>query len=210
VARLPRGFFGRPSVVVAPELLGHVLVRRLPDGEEIRVRLVETEAYRQDDPASHSYRGRTARNDVMFGPPGRLYVYFTYGMHHCMNVVTGADGDASAVLLRAAEPLSGLDAMAQRRGTDRPALLCSGPARLAAALGVDRALDGVDLVRGDVIWLERGTPLPPDRVSVGPRIGIRQAVEQPWRFTEAESPWVSRGRPGPPPVRARTRAPSPR
>jgi DNA-3-methyladenine glycosylase len=210
VARLPRGFFARPSVVVAPELLGHVLVRRLPDGEEVRVRLVETEAYRPDDPASHSYRGRTARNAVMFGPAGRLYVYFTYGMHHCMNVVTGADGEGSAVLLRAAEPLSGLAAIARRRGTDRPALLCSGPARLAEALGVDRGLDGVDLVRGDLIWLERGTPLPADRVSVGPRIGIRQAVEQPWRFTEAGSPWVSRGRSGPPPVRARARAPSPR
>jgi DNA-3-methyladenine glycosylase len=207
--RLPRSFFARPSVEVAPELLGHVLVRSLPDGQEVRVRVVETEAYRDDDPASHSYRGRTARNAVMFGPPGRLYVYFTYGMHHCMNVVTGADGEGSAVLLRAAEPLDGLDAMARRRGIDRTAALCSGPARLAEALGVDRALDGADLVGGDLIWIERGASLPNDRVSAGPRVGIRRAVEKPWRFIEAGSPWVSRGRPGPPPVRVRAGAPSP-
>jgi DNA-3-methyladenine glycosylase len=208
-ARLPRGFFARPSLDVAPELLGHVLVRRLPDGLELRARLVETEAYHEDDPASHSYRGRTRRNQVMFGEPGHLYVYFTYGMHHCMNVVTGMVGEGSAVLLRAAEPLDGLDAMALRRGTDRTQALCSGPARLAEALSVDRHLDGLDLVRGAVVWLERGDQLPPERVSVGPRVGIRRGVDRPWRFFEEESRWVSRGRPGPPPVRVRTTAPSP-
>lgn len=145
----------------------------------------------------------------MFGRPGRLYVYFTYGMHHCMNVVTGMDGEGSAVLLRAAEPLEGLDAMARRRGTDRALALCSGPARLAEALAVDRSLDGVDAVHGDLIWFERGAQLPPHRVSAGPRVGIRHAVEEPWRFAEVGSPWVSRGRPGPPPVKARSRAPSP-
>jgi DNA-3-methyladenine glycosylase len=210
ISRLPPTFFARPSLVVAPELLGHELVRRLPGDGELRVRLVETEAYRQDDPASHSFRGRTPRNAVMFGQPGRLYVYFTYGMHHCINIVTGADGEGSAVLLRAAEPLDGLDAMARRRGTDRTRALCSGPARLAEALGVDRSLDGVDLLRGDLIWLERGAQVPPDRVVTGPRVGIRRAVEEPWRFCEAGSPWVSRGRPGPPPVRARPRVASQR
>jgi DNA-3-methyladenine glycosylase len=208
--RLSRAFFARPSVVVAPALLGHVLVRRLPGGDELRVRLVETEAYREDDPASHSYRGRTQRNAVMFGLPGRIYVYFTYGMHHCMNVVTGSDGEGSAVLLRAAEPLDGLEAMSRRRGTARASALCSGPARLAEALAVDRALDGADLVVGDVIWLEHGTPVPSERIAAGPRIGIRRAVDEPWRFTEEGSPWVSPGRPGPPPLRARARAPSPR
>jgi DNA-3-methyladenine glycosylase len=208
--RLPRTFFARPSLDVAPELLGQELVRRLPSGEELRVRVVETEAYRQDDPASHSYRGPTPRNAVMFGQAGRLYVYFTYGMHHCINVVTGADGEGSAVLLRAAEPLEGLDAMARRRGTDRVRALCSGPARLAAALGIDRSLDGVDLVGGDLIWLERGSQVPPEQIATGPRVGIRRGIQEPWRFSEAGSPWMSRGRPGPPPVRARTGAPSPR
>jgi DNA-3-methyladenine glycosylase len=207
VRRLPRGFFARPSVEVAPDLLGRVLVRRLPGGEEVRARLVETEAYRQDDPASHSFRGRTPRTAVMFGPPGHLYVYFTYGMHHCMNVVTGVEGEGSAVLLRAAEPLGGLDAMARRRGTDRALALCSGPAKLAEALGVDRSFDGVDVVESDLIWLEPGAPIAPDRLRVGPRIGIRHGVAEPWRFTEAGSPWVSRGRPGPPPLRAKA-APS--
>jgi DNA-3-methyladenine glycosylase len=208
--RLPRTFFARPSLDVAPELLGRELVRRLPSGEELRVRVVETEAYRQDDPASHSYRGPTPSNAVMFGRPGFLYVYFTYGMHHCINVVTGADGEGSAVLLRAAEPLEGLGAMARRRGTDRVRALCSGPARLAAALDIDRSLNGVDLVRGDLVWLEHGSELPPEQIATGPRVGIRRGVDEPWRFFEAGSPWMSRGRPGPPPVRARPGVPSPR
>ena len=125
MTRLPRRSFARSSTEVAPELLGHVLARRLPDGAVLRARIVETEAYDQDDPASHAYRGRTPRVRVMFGPPGHLYVYFTYGMHHCMNVVTGPDGTASAVLLRAAEPLEGIDRMKIRRRTDRVRDLCS-------------------------------------------------------------------------------------
>ncbi len=200
-ARLPRTFFARPSHVVGPALLGHVLVRRLPSGLELRARLVETEAYREDDPASHSFRGPTPRNGVMFGPAGHLYVYFTYGMHYCMNVVTGKVGEGSAVLLRAAEPLDGLEAMRRRRGTERVLALCSGPARLTEALSVDRALDGTDLVRGAEVWLEHGQGLSTEAIMTGPRVGIRQAVEKPWRFFEAGSEWVSRGRPGPPPVR---------
>ena len=148
--RLPRSFFARPATVVAPELLGRVVVRILPNGTRLAARLVEVEAYEQGDPASHSYRGRpTPRTEVMFGPPGRLYVYFTYGRHFCSNVVTGPDDHGSAVLLRAAEPLEGLEVMASHRGTDRPRLLCSGPARLTQAFAIARADNGTDLVRNN-------------------------------------------------------------
>ena len=139
---------------VAPDLLGQVLVRVFPDGSRASVRIVEVEAYGPDDPASHAFRGETPRNAVMFGPPGHLYVYFTYGMHHCMNVVTGGVAEGSAVLLRAAEPLEGEDEMVVRRGREVPLDLCSGPGRLAQALAVDRRDDGLDLVAGDGLWLE--------------------------------------------------------
>ena len=188
---LARSFYSRPSLVVARDLLGRRLVRPLEDALLV-ARIVETEAYRQDDPASHSYRGRTTRTEVMFGPPGHLYVYFTYGMHFCMNVVTGADGEGSAVLLRAAEPLEGIEVMRRRRGTDRFTELCSGPARLAQAFGVSRAENGADLVGGGEVFVTRGTRLPDGRVGVSPRIGIRQAAGQPWRFFEDGSQFVSR------------------
>jgi DNA-3-methyladenine glycosylase len=178
--------------VVAPSLLGCVLVRILADGTRLAVRLVETEAYEQGDPASHSYHGRTARTEVMFGPAGYLYVYFTYGIHFCANVVTGRRGEGSAVLLRAGEPLEGLDAMAERRGTSDPRLLCSGPARLCQALAIDGAAGGEDLVAGERIWLERGAAV--KGISEGPRVGIRQAAEVPWRFWETGDPFVSRAR----------------
>jgi DNA-3-methyladenine glycosylase len=189
---LTRAFFARPSPEVAPDLLGRVLVRTLPSGGRLVVRLVETEAYQEDDPASHSFRGRTARTDVMFGPAGRLYVYFTYGMHHCMNVVTGRDGEGSAVLLRAAEPVEGIDEMIARRGVQDPRLLCSGPGRLCQALGVDRDQNGADLVRGDELRLFEGRPVAVDRIEVTARVGIRHAVERPWRFAERGGRFASR------------------
>ena len=167
--RLPRSFFARPSTVVAPELLGRVLVRVLPDGTRLAARLVEVEAYEQGDPASHSYRGRpTPRTEVMFGPPGRLYVYFTYGMHFCSNVVTGPNGCGSAVLLRAAEPLDGLEAMAANRGTDGLRLLCSGPARLTQAFGIGRDDNGADLVKDPRLSLLAGSPAGPARRTRSP------------------------------------------
>jgi DNA-3-methyladenine glycosylase len=181
--------------VVARDLLGRLLVRRLDDVLLVG-RIVETEAYQEDDPASHSYRGHTRRTEVMFGPPGRLYVYFTYGMHFCMNVVTGREGEGSAVLLRAAEPLAGLDAMATRRGIEDRRRLCSGPARLAEAFGVAREENGLDLVGGGTMWLAAGRRVPDERVAAGPRIGIRRAADVPWRFVDATSPFVSPGRPG--------------
>lgn len=194
--RLPRSFFARPSPEVGPDLLGRILVRRLGDGRLLSARIVETEAYQEDDPASHSYRGRTNRTEVMFGPPGHLYVYFTYGMHHCMNVVTGSDGEGSAVLLRAAEPLEGVQEMVRRRGTDDPRALCSGPGRLCQALGIARQENGLDLMRGHELWLLEGSPVLPSGIDVGSRVGIRSGTEHPWRFSVHGDRFVSRVRAG--------------
>ncbi|HEX6401080.1 MAG TPA: DNA-3-methyladenine glycosylase, partial [Actinomycetota bacterium] len=188
-------FFARPATDVAPDLLGHVLVRRLPDGTRLAARLVEVEAYEPDDPGSHAFRGPTPRNEVMFGPPGHLYVYFTYGMHFCMNAVTRRSGEGSAVLLRAGEPLEGLDAMRERRARDRPVELCSGPGRFTQALGIARPENGADLVSGDDVWIERGTRDEP--VGVGIRVGVHDTSRN-WRFWLEGNPYVSRGRPGPP------------
>jgi DNA-3-methyladenine glycosylase len=193
--RLPRSIFTRPSPEVAPDLLGRILLRRVGDGTLLTARIVEAEAYQEDDPASHSYRGRTNRTEVMFGPPGHAYVYFTYGMHHCMNVVTGSTGEGSAVLLRAAEPLEGLEEMARRRGTIDPRALCSGPGRLCQALGIDRSENGLDLVRSRELWLLEGAPVPPSQISVSSRVGITSGTERPWRFSVRGDRFVSRVRP---------------
>ena len=201
-ARLPRSFYARDAHEVAPDLLGQVLVRTFPDGSRASVRIVEVEAYGPDDPASHAFRGETPRNAVMFGPPGHLYVYFTYGMHHCMNVVTGAAGEGSAVLLRAAEPLEGGDEMVVRRGREGPFDLCSGPGRLAQALAVDRRDDGVDLVAGG--WpLARERAREPEPIAAGNRVGVHETSRH-WRYWLDGNPFVSRGRPGPPTAKRRT------
>jgi DNA-3-methyladenine glycosylase len=201
-ARLPRSFYARPATEVAPDLLGHVLVRRLPDGTRLAARLVEVEAYEPDDPGSHAFRGMTARNEVMFGRPGHLYVYFTYGMHFCMNAVTRRTGEGSAVLLRAGEPLEGLDEMRARRGRERDAELCSGPGRFTQALAIARPENGVDLVGGDVVWVERGARDGHSDVGVGIRVGVHDTTRS-WRFWLEGNPYVSRGRPGPPSRKAR-------
>jgi DNA-3-methyladenine glycosylase len=198
---LPRSFYAREAPEVAPDLLGHVLVRVLPDGTRAAARIVEVEAYGPNDPASHAFRGMTPRNAVMFGPPGHLYVYFTYGMHHCMNTVAGRVGEGAAVLLRAAEPLEGADGMAARRGRERPLDLCSGPGRLAQALGVARGEDGLDLVAGDAMWVETGPRQEP--IATGIRVGVRETT-RPWRFWLDGNVFVSRGRPGPPTAKSRT------
>ena len=178
---LGRDFYARSALEVAPDLLNKVLVAA--DGRAGRI--VEVEAYRgEDDPGSHGFRGPTKRNATMFGPPGHLYVYFTYGMHWCANVVAETDGVAAAVLLRALTPLEGLEAMYAARGpaarTERD--LCSGPAKLTQALGIDGALDGADLVSGD-----RGVTIvdddqPPPTPAVTTRIGLTRGAELPWRF----------------------------
>lgn len=192
---LPRSFYPRPSLEVAPDLIGRILVRTLADGTRLVARIVETESYAENDPASHSYRGRTPRNEVMFGSPGRLYVYFTYGMHFCSNVVTGREGEGSAVLLRAAEPLEGLDEMARRRGVSDPLLLCAGPARLTQALGIGREENGVDLVRGTGLRILEGTPVIGSLIGRSARVGVTSGAERRWRFFLKGDPFVSKGRP---------------
>ncbi|WP_326599757.1 DNA-3-methyladenine glycosylase [Streptomyces sp. NBC_01803] len=193
---LPRDFFDRPVLEVAPDLLGRTLVRSLPDGE-ITVRLTEVEAYAGEaDPGSHAFRGRTARNATMYGPPGHVYVYFTYGMWHCMNLVCGPPGLASAVLLRAGEVVTGAGPARARRPSARTdAELAKGPARLATALDVDRRLDGVDVcgpAAETPMRVLRGAPVPERRIKTGPRTGVGgDGATHPWRFWIAEDPTVS-------------------
>jgi DNA-3-methyladenine glycosylase len=190
---LPRSFYRRDPRVVAPELLNKILVR--DDGRAGRI--VEVEAYAgAEDPAAHSYRGKTARNATMFGPGGHMYVYFTYGMHWCANAVCGDVGEGFGVLLRAMEPVAGIERMRKARGgAARDRAIGSGPARLAQAMGIDRRFDGADLVRGDRGFriVSDGMP-PPGRPVAGPRIGIRLAVEHPWRWHVPENGHVSRTR----------------
>ena len=189
--RLPRAFYRRDPREVAPDLLNKVLVAA--DGR--RARIVETEAYCGPiDAAAHTYRGQTPRNAVMFGAPGLLYVYFTYGMHYCCNAVCGEEGEGVAVLLRAAEPLAGLALMREARpAAKRDRDLCSGPARLCQALGIGRAQDGVDLVTGAGGYgiVDDGVA-PPEDPMVTTRIGIRHAAEDPWRWYVPGNPNVSR------------------
>ncbi len=192
---LDRGLLADDAVRVAPRLIGALLVRREDDRSETVVRIVETEAYRETDPASHSHRGRTPRVEVMFGPPGHAYVYFTYGMHFCVNVSCEPAGVGAAVLLRAGVPLTNRDLVRQRRGPrHRDRDLLAGPARLTQGLAIGRAEDGVDLLDpGSPLRLERdGFEAPPEAVVAGPRVGVRQAADVPWRFALAEVPEVSR------------------
>ena len=182
--RLTREFFARPVHEVAPELIGATL---LVDG--VGGRIVEVEAYDQDDPASHSFRGRTTRTASMFGPPGRAYVYRSYGIHWCLNLVCAEDGRAEAALVRALEPVQGLEAMHERRGLEAAHALCSGPGKLCQALGITRAQDGLALDEPPFELLARSSEPP---LVVGTRIGITRAVEQPWRYGLAGSPFLSR------------------
>ena len=172
---VPRSLLAGDAEEVAPQLLNRVLEVNGCAG-----RIIEVEAYRSHDPASHTFRGRTNRNSVMFGPPGHLYVYFTYGMHHCANVVTGAVGDGQGVLMRAVEPLSGVEEMIARRG--RSTHLADGPGKLCQAFGLDLTHTGRDVCGpGDIRIVDDGTPPPRDVVAT-PRIGITKAVDLPWRF----------------------------
>lgn len=176
------------AIAAARQLLGAELVRYI-DGETVRVRIVETEAYHQADAASHSYNGRTPRTDVMFGPAGCLYVYFTYGMHYCCNIVVGEEGYGAAVLIRAVEPVTGEVTMRTRR--DKPGVqLSNGPAKLCQALGIDKTLNGHDLTQKP-IQLQLGEPLPDSDVVQTTRIGISKARDEPWRFYIRGNPYVS-------------------
>jgi len=184
---LGRDFFARSVHTVAPELLGVTL---LVDG--VGGPIVEVEAYDADDPAAHGFRGKTDRNASMFGPPGHAYVYRSYGLHWCLNVVCEEEGRASAVLIRALEPAEGLEAMRSRRGVADDRILCAGPGRLCQALGVTRAHDGLPVDEPPFTLLPR--PVAPPVVS-GPRIGITRAAERPWRYGVSGSRFLSRAFP---------------
>jgi DNA-3-methyladenine glycosylase len=184
---LKRDFFRRSVHEVAPELIGVTL---LVDG--VGGRIVEVEAYDQEDPASHAHRGRTARNAVMFGPPGHAYVYRSYGIHWCLNLVCGEEGVPEAALIRALEPTSGLDLQRRRRGLDDVRALCSGPGKLCQALGITREHDGLALDVPPFELVERDEV---PEIVTGPRIGITRATELSWRYMSMGSPYLSRAAP---------------
>lgn len=188
---LPRSFYQRDPRLVAPQLLNKLLAR--DDGRAGRI--VEVEAYcGSDDPAAHTYRGKTARNATMFGPAGHLYVYFTYGLHYCANTACGEEGEGVGVLLRAIEPVAGIDAMRQARPkARRDRDIGSGPGRLTQAFGITGDFDGTDLVKDDaVIRLVDDGTAPPQIPIAGPRVGISKATERLWRWHVPDHPHVSR------------------
>lgn len=193
---LPRDFYDRPVTRVARDLIGRMLVHDTREGRVAGV-IVEVEGYRGEaDPASHAFRGRTRRNAVMFGEPGHAYVYFTYGMHHCLNLVTGREGVASAVLLRAAEPRIGIEIMRRRRGVSVLERLARGPGCLAQAFGLDLTRNGLDVTEPPLWVSDRRPERFAGRIGTSSRVGIRVATERPWRFFVRESPFVSGPRGG--------------
>ncbi len=191
-SRLPRAFFDRPTLEVARALLGMRLVR-LDDGQRLSGLITETEAYiGQDDLGCHASAGRTRRNAAMFGPPGHAYVYFTYGMHWMLNFVTQAEGFPAAVLIRALQPLEGLEIIASRRAPRPPKLWTDGPGKICQALGIDKALNGADLCDPQAaLFVETGQAVLDSSVTIGPRVGLNSVPEPwksiPWRFRVKES-----------------------
>lgn len=185
VVALPRSFYLRPTLEVARSLLGQLLVRSV-NGQRLSGRICEVEAYiGEDDRASHAARGRTERNRAMYGPGGTAYVYFIYGMHYCLNVVTEAEGFPAAVLIRSIEPVEGVHLMAARRPGQPQSRLADGPAKLCQALAIGRSLDGHDLTTGTDLWLEPGDPVPDDQVLVTPRVNVvgdERARTALWRY----------------------------
>jgi DNA-3-methyladenine glycosylase len=182
----------KTALEAAPLLLGCELVRTTTAGD-IRLKIVETEAYHQDDPASHTYRGLTKRTAPMFMPGGHLYVYFTYGMHYCVNIVTGQEGIGEAVLLRAGEPLEGMELMSHNRGIQNMLQLANGPGKLTQALGIkDINLSGQKLGKNSLQLLPPRTAISTDEIIASPRIGIRHATEVPWRFYLKGNRFVSK------------------
>jgi DNA-3-methyladenine glycosylase len=187
--RLDRTFYSRPTLDVARDLLGQIVVSHTPEGRTSGT-IVETEAYLgSDDPASHAARLRQGRVEAMWGEPGIAYVYRSYGIHAMLNIVTEPTGQTGAVLIRALEPREGIDLMQRRRGTDRLTLLCSGPGRLCQALGIGLDWHGTDLVTSDGLWIAHGEAV--DDVSISGRIGISRGQEHPWRFWDTGNPHVS-------------------
>jgi len=191
-ALLPRTFYERNTVRVAKELLGKVLVRRLGP-MRLEGIIVETEAYRgRDDAASHAYGGPTKRNQVMFGEPGHAYVYFTYGMHYCLNVTTEPTGQPGAVLIRAAQPINGIAEMMSRRRMRNVKDLANGPAKVTQAFAVTKALNGHDLTSGRKLYIAEPSHPEPCKTTTGIRIGIKAGAEKPWRFFVRGNPFVSK------------------
>jgi DNA-3-methyladenine glycosylase len=189
---LQRAFYERNTVRVAKDLLGKVLVREV-GATSLEGVIVETEAYRgYDDPASHAYRGPTRRNQVMFGAPGHAYVYFTYGMHYCLNVTTEPAGQPGAVLIRAVQPTKGIVEMKKRRRTEQVKDLSNGPAKLTQAFAVTKALNGHDLTIGRKLYITEPSRPEPLNITVGSRIGIRAAAEKLWRFSVRGNRFVSK------------------
>ncbi len=181
---------GKSSAIEAAQRLLGCELLRIIDGRVARVRIVETEAYDQTDAASHSYRGRTLRTDVMFGPAGYLYVYFTYGMHYCANVVVGETGYGAGVLIRAVEPLEG-EVMMEEYRHKSGSELTNGPAKLCQALMIDKTMNGHDLTLEPLQLIIR-PEIDDSRIAVTPRIGISQAIDEPWRFYIKDNQYVSR------------------
>lgn len=193
---LGEDFFNQSALDVAPKLLGTYLVHETPEGTTIG-KVVETETYLgAEDPASHAFRGKTKRNEVMFGPPGHLYIYFTYGMHYCVNIVCAPEGRAEGVLIRALEPVSGLPLMEKRRKTTNRRNLTNGPAKLTQAMGIDKSLYGESVTTGSVkiiTELEGGYfhPVISSQIVKTTRVGIKTNQERPWRFYIKNNPFVS-------------------
>ena len=196
-AKLPREFYLRPDVLkVSRDLLGKLLVVKTPEGERVSGKIVEVEAYRgPEDRASHAYGGRrTKRTETMYQAGGVAYVYFVYGMYYQFNVVSGVVDTPHAILIRALEPVEGIEIMRARRHSHPDHNLTNGPGKLCIAMGIDRALNGADLL-GDRVWLEEFETIPPRGVATGPRIGIdyaEQWIDKPWRFWIRDNPFVSR------------------
>lgn len=186
---IPVDFYARDTAVVARELLGQLMVRSISEGDIVG-RIVETEAYYgADDPASHAARGSTPRSSIMFGPPGKAYVYFSYGMHHLLNAVTEEEGTAGAVLIRALEPIKGLSLMNSMRPGKQVTDLASGPAKLTQALGIDLSLNGADLTGPEILICEGGEVID---IVASPRIGISAGKDMLLRFKVSDNRYVSR------------------
>jgi DNA-3-methyladenine glycosylase len=179
---LPPAFYNRDTILVAQDLLGKILIRE-NEGKTISGRIVETEAYTgPGDPASHAFRGPTPRSRIMFGPPGIAYVYFCYGVHHLLNVVTEKDGTAGAVLVRGLEPLEGIERMMENRGRDTEKALLDGPGKLTEALEITLSLNGWDMTGGRELYIIKGQRQPGEQIIAAPRVGIKNGIDKLWRF----------------------------
>lgn len=187
---ITKSFFKKNTLEIARALLNCYIVNNAKEGETMG-KIVETEAYLSNDPASHSFNGKTKRNSTMFGQPGKAYVYFTYGMHHCFNVVTREEGVGEAVLIRALEPISGIELMKKRRKTNNIKNLCSGPAKLVQAMGIEKKHNGLDIIEGK-LRICMGKPIEDNNIIQTKRIGISKGADLPYRFYIKDNAFVSK------------------